>query len=311
MMKQSGTQLISGLIHKKGQLLAIGAHGGLSGRLGERAGFDALWASGFEISASHGLPDANILDMSAHLAHASQINEAVTIPVIADCDSGYGNVVNAAFTAKKFSRAGIAGICIEDNAFPKRCSFYAEMSHDLVSAEEHASKVRACKDSTNGDLYVIARTEAFIAGCDLKEALDRAEAYADAGADAVLIHSKERKPDQIVEFARRWNRATPLVAVPTTYDTITAAELREHGFRIVIFANHGLRASIKAVEETYAQLLRAGRACVVKDNIVSLQAVFDLVGVQELKEMELRYTPTAPLAHCNPTLNGEATVNVG
>src|SRR5882672_4101348 len=102
MIQESGTHLITKLLRDRGQLWAIGAHDGLSGRLGERAGFDVLWASGFEISASHGLPDANILDMSAHLAQAIQIEEAVTIPVIADCDSGYGNVINAAATAKKF-----------------------------------------------------------------------------------------------------------------------------------------------------------------------------------------------------------------
>src|SRR5437588_8925406 len=109
---------VSRVLREKGQLLAIGAHDGLSGRLGERAGFDALWASGFEISASYGFPDANILDMTAHYAAACQMNEAVSIPVIADCDNGYGNAVNAAFTARKFAGAGIAGICIEDNIFP-------------------------------------------------------------------------------------------------------------------------------------------------------------------------------------------------
>src|SRR5205085_4914252 len=106
---------ISSKLMEKKQLVVIGAHDGLSGRLGERAGFDAIWASGFEISASHGLPDANILDMSAQLAASCQIGDAVTIPVIADCDNGYGNAVNAAFMARKFAHGGISGICIEDN----------------------------------------------------------------------------------------------------------------------------------------------------------------------------------------------------
>lgn len=106
---------LSRLLDERNQLLAIGAHDGLGGRLGERAGFDAIWASGFELSAAHGLPDANILDMSAQLAATCQISEAVGISVIADCDNGYGNAVNAAHTADKFARAGVAGICIEDN----------------------------------------------------------------------------------------------------------------------------------------------------------------------------------------------------
>ncbi len=284
---------IQRLLKEKGQLLAIGGHDGLSGRLGERAGFDLIWASGFEISASHGLPDANILDMSDQLAASCQIDEAISIPVIADCDNGYGNAVNAAYTAKKFAKAGIAGICIEDNIFPKRCSFYSGTRRELVSGREHALKVKACKDSTDGELFVIARTEALIAGYSIEDALDRAEAYSDAGADAVLIHSKEKTPDQMIEFSRRWTRPTPLVAVPTTYDTITAAELGTLGYRIVIFANHGLRASIRAMEQAYAKLLPAGRASVLRDQIVSLKDVFELVGVAALEESEKKYLPTA------------------
>lgn len=287
------TRTVTRLLKEKDQLLAIGAHDGLSGRLGERAGFDAIWASGFEISASHGVPDASILDMSTHLAACAQIADAVSIPVIADCDSGYGNAINAAFAARKFAQAGIAGICIEDNIFPKRCSFYSGTRRELVSGKEHALKVRACKESTSGELFVIARTEALIAGYDLADALDRAETYADAGADAVLIHSKAKTPDQVVEFGRRWTRSTPLVAVPTTYDSIPAAELRPLGYRIVIFANQGLRAAIKAVQEVYARLLPAGRACILQGDIVSLQTVFELVGVKDLEESERKYLPPA------------------
>jgi phosphoenolpyruvate phosphomutase len=284
---------VSDLLKKKSQLLAIGAHDALGGRLGERAGFDAIWASGFQISASHGVPDANILDMTAQLSASAQIADAVSIPVIADCDNGYGNAVNAAYTARKFSRAGVAGMCIEDNVFPKRCSFYDGARRELVSAEEHALKIRACKDQAGEDLFVIARTEALIAGYSIEEALDRTEAYADAGADAVLIHSKEKGPQQIVEFSHRWSGKVPLVAVPTTYDTITAAELAKLGCRIVIFANHGLRASIRAVEQAYAKLIAAGRASVLREDIVTLGHVFDLIGVKELEESERKYLPVA------------------
>jgi phosphoenolpyruvate phosphomutase len=279
------------LLQAKDQLLAIGAHDGLSGRLGERAGFDVLWASGFEISASHGLPDANILDMTAHLTAACQVNEATSLPVIADGDNGYGNAINAAHAALKFARAGIAGLCLEDNAFPKRCSFYGPAHRSLVSAREHSLKIQACKDRTGGELFLIARTEALITGGSLGEALDRGQAYAEAGADAVLVHSKEKTPDQVIAFAERWNGPVPLVAVPTTYDTITARELGRLGYRIVIFANHGLRASIRAVQKAYARLLAAGRASVLKDDIVGLQTVFDLVDLAGLEEDERRYLP--------------------
>jgi phosphoenolpyruvate phosphomutase len=287
---------ISRLLKEKGQLLAIGAHDGLSARLGERAGFDVVWASGFQISASHGVPDANILDMTAQFSASCQMDEAVAIPVITDCDNGYGNAVNAAYTARKFDRAGISGMCIEDNIFPKRCSFYDGARRELISGAEHALKVKACKDGTDGELFVIARTEALIAGYSIEDALDRAESYADAGADAVLIHSKEKTPDQIIEFCTRWSGRVPLVAVPTTYDTITAAELGKLGCRIVIFANHGLRASIRAMEQAYAKLIAAGRASVLKQDIVSLDHVFDLVGVADLEESERKYLPAAEIA---------------
>jgi len=292
---------LSRLMEIKDPILVIGAHDGMSGRLGQRAGFDAVWASGFEIAASHGLPDANILDMSAQLTASSEIKDAVTIPVIADCDNGYGNAVNSAHMARKFFRAGIAAVCIEDNVFPKRCSFYDGVRRELVPVEEHALKVRACKDNTDGGLFVIARTEALIAGRCMEEALDRAEAYAEAGADAILVHSREKTPDQLVEFAARWPRATPLVAVPTTYDTITAQELSRLGCRIVIFANQGLRASIQAVQEAYAQLLAEGRAAGLRGRIAPLQAVFELVDLKGLEESERKYLPTwDPMAFPQP-----------
>ena len=127
----------------------------------------------------------------------------------------------------------------------------------------------------------------------MEEGLDRAERYAEAGADAILIHSREKTPGQIVEFAGRWKRSTPLVCVPTTYDTITATELGDLGYRIVIFANHGLRAAIRAIETAYARLMHAGRGCVLNDDIVSMQSVFELVGVKDLEASERKSLPAA------------------
>ncbi len=278
------------LLAQKRHLLLIGAHDGMGGVLGEQAGFDAIWASGFEISASHGLPDANILNMTDQLAASCKINDAVSIPVIADCDNGYGNAVNVAHAAKKFWAAGIAGICIEDNVFPKRCSFY-DGQRELVSTEEHALKIRAAKDSTAGELFVIGRTEAFIAGYDIEQALERAEAYAEAGADAVLIHSKETTARQLIEFSARWQKSTPLVCVPTTYDSVPAQTFHEKGYKIVIFANQGLRSAIKAVRESLLMLRKAGHASVLRDRMVTLQDVFKLVNVPAMEELEQKYSP--------------------
>src|SRR5437870_4403047 len=131
------------LLPAEGIVLAAGAHDALSAKLAEEAGFDAIWASGFGISAVQAVPDANILTLTETLEAVRRIVDAVGIPVIADCDNGYGNAINVMRTAGEFERAGAAGICIEDNEFPKRCSFYAGVRRDLVPVEEHARKIEA------------------------------------------------------------------------------------------------------------------------------------------------------------------------
>ncbi len=276
-------------------VLAAGAHNGIGAKLVQEAGFDAVWASGFEISASHGVPDADILTMAELLAASRIMNTAVSIPIIADCDTGYGNVVNVIRTVQEYEAAGIAAISIEDNVFPKRCSFYEGVKRELAPLEEHAAKIRAAKASQHDpDFLVIARTEALIAGLGMKEALARSHAYADAGADAILIHSKAKTPDEVLEFASHWKRRTPLVAVPTTYKTVPAAVLAEAGFRIVITANHGLRASIRAMRSALGEIRRAGRVDAADGQIVTMDEVYKLVGVQELRETESAFLPKGP-----------------
>src|SRR5438552_8849052 len=179
------------LLRGPGVVLAAGAHDALSAKLAEEAGFDAIWASGFGISAVQAVPDANILTLTETLEAVRHIVDAVRIPVVADCDNGYGNAINVMRTVGEFERAGAAGICIEDNDFPKRCSFYAGVRRDLVAVDEHARKIEAAtEDRRNHAFAVVARTEALIAGLGIDEALARARAYAAAGADAVLVHSK-------------------------------------------------------------------------------------------------------------------------
>src|SRR5215475_5654166 len=181
------------LFGRPGVVLAAGAHDALSAKLAEEAGFGAIWASGFGISAVQAVPDANILTLTETLEAVRRICDAVSVPVVADCDNGYGNAINVMRTASEFERAGAAGICIEDNEFPKRCSFYAGVRRDLVAVEEHARKVEAATAARRDPRFrVIARTEALIAGMGLDEAMLRARMYADAGADAVLVHSKAK-----------------------------------------------------------------------------------------------------------------------
>ncbi|MBI5854348.1 MAG: isocitrate lyase/PEP mutase family protein, partial [Nitrospirae bacterium] len=205
------------LLKKPGIIKAVGAHDALSAKLIERAGFDAIWASGFAISASlKCIPDASFIDSSEQLSVERNIAEAVSIPIIADCDTGYGNALNVKRTVNDRERAGVAAICIEDNVYPKRCSFYAGVRRELIPVEEHCGKIRAAKAAqTIPDFVVIARTEALIAGWGQEEALKRAEAYAQAGADAVLIHSKSPTFDELRTVAKSWSGRVPLVVVPT------------------------------------------------------------------------------------------------
>jgi len=278
------------LLRGPGIVLAAGAHDALSAKLAEQAGFDAIWAGGFGISAVQAVPDANILTLTETLEAVRRIVDTVGIPVVADCDNGYGNAINVMRTAAEFERAGAAGICIEDNEFPKRCSFYAGVRRELVPAEEHARKVEAATAARRDPGFlVIARTEALIAGLGQEEALRRARAYADAGADAVLIHSKAHDFNELRVFAAAWDRPVPLVAVPTTYPTVAAAELAAAGFRMAIFANQALRAAIVAMRDALAEMRRSGTAASVEERIASLEEVYALVGVPELRANEQRF----------------------
>ena len=281
------------LIRRPGIIKTVGAHDALSAKLIEEAGFDAIWASGFGISASlKCIPDGSFLTMTEQLEVTKNIVEAVSIPVIADCDTGFGNALNVMRTVQDYEKAGIAGICIEDNVFPKRCSFYAGVRRELVSIDEHAGKVRAAKSAQAApDFVVIARTEALIAGWGQDEALKRAAAYADAGADAVLIHSKSPTFDELRAVSQQWSGRVPLVVVPTIFGAVTADELERHGFKIVIFANQVIRTSIRATRDTLDVLKREGRAEAVADRMVSLQEVYDLVGVTKLEEDERKFLP--------------------
>jgi phosphoenolpyruvate phosphomutase len=279
---------------RPGPIVIIGAHNGLSAKIGEEAGFDGLWASGFEISASYAVPDANILTMAENLGVAKMMNAASSLPIVADCDNGYGNAINVIRCVEEYEAAGIAAICIEDNIFPKRCSFYAGVKRELSDVEEHAAKVRAAKATQRDrDFMVIARTEALIAGWGMEEALHRGRAYADAGADMVLIHSKSKDPDEVLTFAKLWDRPkTPLVCVPTIYRNTRVDTLYQAGFKLIIMANHAVRSSIKAMTETLQTLRREGYTGSVDDKVVPLERVYELVGVDKMKQEEKAFLPS-------------------
>jgi phosphoenolpyruvate phosphomutase len=262
-------------------LRAAGAHNGLSARLAEQAGFDAVWASGLEISVAHGLPDISLLGLAEYLAAATTAHNAVRVPVIADCDTGFGGPLNAAFTTMRYESAGVAAICIEDKVFPKRNSFVSD-GHELLCVTEFCAKLAAAKDArVLPETVMIARTEAFVCGFGVDEALARCHAYVDAGADAVLVHSKSAEPDEIAVFLRSWRRRAPVVLVPTTYWGLTARDAEEAGAAMVIYANHGVRATIAAVRDMWAEVLSTGGTSQVEPSIATVKDVLDIVGTDQ------------------------------
>jgi phosphoenolpyruvate phosphomutase len=281
------------LLQRPGIIKAVGAHDALSAKLIQLAGFDAIWASGFAISASlKCIPDASFITSSEQLEVERNMAEAITIPIIADVDTGYGNALNVMRTVNEQERAGVAAISIEDNVYPKRCSFYAGVRRELIPIEEHCGKIRAAKAAqTIPEFVVIARTEALIAGWGQEEALKRAEAYAQAGADAVLIHSKSPTFEELKTVAKAWSGRVPLVVVPTIFDGVTAAELQDAGFKIVIYANQMVRASIRAMRDALAVIKKDTRPGSVNDRIVKLKEVYDIVGVPQMEEDERRFLP--------------------
>ncbi|MFQ5573990.1 MAG: isocitrate lyase/PEP mutase family protein, partial [Nitrosopumilaceae archaeon] len=162
------------LLRSKDFLVLAGAHSGLSAKIAERSGFDGIWASSFEMSALFGLPDSNILSFKDTYDLVKGMLYVTDIPVIVDCDNGYGNAVNVIRTVREYDSLGVAGICIEDNTFPKKCSFYNSKKRELESSKDFSNKISAAKDAQiDKSFFVIARTESFIAGLGLEEALSR------------------------------------------------------------------------------------------------------------------------------------------
>jgi phosphoenolpyruvate phosphomutase len=269
----------------------MSAHNPLSARLAEEAGFDGIWASGFELSAAYGVPDASLLSFTQHLDMTRAIVEQTTIPMVADIDTGYGNAINVGHVVAAYAKAGSAAVVMEDKLFPKDTSLLAGGRQELVRIEEFQGKIEAARTAGGAhDLLVIARTEALIADLGLDEALKRGMAYAEAGADLLLVHSKRKTPDEIVAFTERWQGPIPLTIVPTAYPDLTEDKVRALGkIRIVIYANHAIRAAVGAMRQVFAQIRRDGGIHNVDKKIASVEDIFELQRVPAMKAAEKKY----------------------
>ena len=264
-----------------------GAFDAMSAKLVETSGFDAVWAGSFAISATHALPDASILTMTEFFDAASSMVSTCEIPIIADCDTGYGGPSNVTHMVKKYERAGISSICIEDKTFPKQNSLLENGKNDLLSEKEFVAKILSAKQARNDkDFLIIARVEALISGAGMNEALKRATAYENAGADAILIHSKQKTPDEIFEFADSWKGSVPIVVVPTTYDNVKISELSLHNIKMIIFANQTLRASHLAMTKLLREMVDTEHISTIEQEMSTMQDIFNLQEMYDIKSKE-------------------------
>jgi len=282
-----GANILCKKLEENSILKVAGAFDAMSAKLVELNNFDAVWAGSFAISATHALPDASILTMTEFLSAASNMADACSIPIIADCDTGFGGPSNVSHLVKKYENAGIAAICIEDKIFPKQNSLLEDGKQELLSEKDFVAKIIAAKTAKNDpNFMIIARIEALIAGHGIEEALKRATAYEIAGADAILIHSKKNTPDEVFEFCNTWNGNIPIIAIPTTYPTVTLDELKNNNVKMVIYANQSLRAAHWAMSEHLNQLSNVKSLSEVKTNLTSMEDIFHLQEMYEIKKQE-------------------------
>jgi phosphoenolpyruvate phosphomutase len=284
-------QLLKAALARKDLLHVMATHSPLSARLAEEAGFDGLWASGFELSALYGLADVSLISMTQHLDMLRCITGQTSLPVIADIDTGFGNAVNVSYVIREYERAGAAAVVIEDKTFPKVTSLLADARQELVRIEEFQGKIHAAIAARSSpDFLIIGRTEALIAGLGEREALTRAHAYEEAGADMILIHSKSKTPAEIASFVGAWTGTAPLVIVPTAYPEMDDRCIRTLGkIRIVIYGNHAIRASVAAMQSVFAQILKDQGALGASGSIASVEEIFRLQNMQAIKEQEQRF----------------------
>jgi len=243
--------------------------------------FDAMWSSSLTDSALKGMPDNSSVDFSKRILSLNDMIEVTTKPIVFDADNG-GRVEHLSFLVKSLERLGVSAIVIEDKIGLKKNSLFKNQSNaQQDNPFKFAEKIKKISKSRNSkDFLIIARIESFILGKNLKDAIKRAEIYSKAGADAILIHSKQNTPKEIFSFAKKFRKNKhykPLVSVPSTYSKVYEKDLIKNGFKIVIYANQLLRSTFPAMENTAKIILKNERAHEVENNIISINKIINLI----------------------------------
>lgn len=272
------------------------AHDGLSAKIVEESGFSAIWASGLSITASLGVRDNNEISYTQLLDVLEYMNDASNLPILVDGDTGYGNFNNACRLLQKLEQRGIAAVCIEDKKFPKTNSFLETKLDALANPLEFAGKIRAMKEAQRTkDFSVIARLESMIVGAGIDDAVKRGEKYIEAGADALLVHSKRSDFKEIDGFLAAFKLDVPIFLVPTKYYTVPVSHLtRDKRVRGIIWANHNLRSCVTAMQQVCEKIYRDTSIANVEGTIASVSEVFRLQKNEEYLEMEKKYLPSYP-----------------
>ena len=243
--------------------------------------FDGMWSSSLTDSAIRGKPDNQAVDYSTRILGLNEILDVTTKPIIFDADNG-GKIEHISYLIRTLERVGISAVVIEDKVGLKRNSLFKnQVDVKQDSIENFCKKLKKAKETKiSDDLFIIARIESFILGKDLKDAMRRAEAYSQAGADAILIHSKEKYPNQIFSFSKNFSKSKffkPLIAVPSTYSRTYEHELINNGFKVVIYANHFLRAIHPAILNVAKMILKNQRSFEAEKKISSINEVINLI----------------------------------
>lgn len=278
------------LIDAKRIVRLIEVHNGLTGLIAEHVSvnvggmqreFDGMWASSLTDSTAKGKPDIEAVDVTSRLGTLDQILDVTTKPIVYDGDTG-GKPEHFVFTVRTLERMGVSAVIIEDKVGLKKNSLFGtEVEQTQESIEEFCHKISMGKRAqVTDDFMIIGRIESLILGKGLDDALNRANAYIDAGADGIMIHSRSKTPDEVLEFCREYrqfDRRVPLVAVPSTYNSVTEDELADAGVNVVIYANHLLRSAYPAMVNTARKILEHGRSLEAEEGMMSIREVLELI----------------------------------
>ena len=269
------------LLNQPGIIQAPGSYDCLTAKLIQQAGFPAVYMTGAGTSVAQlGYPDLGLATMTDMIANAASITDILDVPLIADADTGYGGILNVRRTVRQYERAGVAAIHIEDQEMPKRCGHLDDKK--VVSTEDMVQKIRAAVDArTDDDFTIIVRTDS-IAVTGWEDAMVRCEEYIKAGADALFVEAL-RTPEEVEQVGKN-------ISVPLLYNFVesgkspllSAADLEKFGFKIIIYPASALLAVTRVVEKIMAQLKETGTTAHLIDDMVSLEACFEVVGLSEM-----------------------------